>query len=79
MKGINHTIILLKALRTALVFISAFIIYDFLNELEKIWDLEEGHNETVHFFKKKIIKFVLIFVIDLTLLYFAYFLTGSYI
>ena len=79
MKCINHNIIFLKALRTAIIFGAAFIIYEFLNELEKLWVLEDPNSESAHFLKKKFIKFILVFAIDLTILYLAYFLTGSYI
>jgi hypothetical protein len=79
MKGIDHKIILLKAFRTAIIFGAAFIIYEFLNELEKLWLLEDPNSKTVHYVKKKFIKFILVFLIDLALLYFAYFLTGRYL
>lgn len=77
MKGINHKIILLKAFRTAIIFGAAFIIYEFLNELEKLWILEEPNSKNTNFLKKKYIKFILVFAIDLILLYLAYFFTGT--
>ena len=49
MKGINHKIILLKAFRTAIIFGAAFIIYEFLNELEKLWILEEPNSKNTNF------------------------------
>ena len=77
MKGINHKLILLKGFRTAIIFVAAFIIYEFLNEVEKLWILENPNIKNTNFLKKKYIKFILVFAIDLILLYLAYFLTGT--
>ena len=77
MKGINHKLFILKAFRTAIIFGAAFIVYEFLNELEKLWLLEDPNSKSAHYLKKKFIKFILVFLIDLILLYLTYILTGS--
>ena len=79
MKGINHKLILLKGFRTAIIFVAAFIIYEFLNEVEKLWILENPNIKNTNFLKKKYIKFILVFAIDIIILYLAYFLTGAYL
>jgi hypothetical protein len=71
---INHTRVLLSALRTAIIFISGFIVYDILKEFEYIWNKESPNNKIAHFRKKKIIHFIFIFILDIILLYMAFYL-----
>jgi len=65
----THYRIFLHAVRTAIIFVSGFIIYEFLVKLEKKWNKENPSNSMLHFHKRNSIKFLLIFGIDLVLLY----------
>ena len=75
MKKINHKRIFLLALRTALLFISSFIIYDTFVNLEKYKYFINLKNKLLKLYIKEFIKFVLIFIIDLMILYILFFLT----
>lgn len=69
MKNINHSRIFLSALRTAIIFVAGFIIYEILVRLEKIWNKLNPENTLYHFYTRKSIKFLLILIIDLLILY----------
>ena len=64
----NHFRIFLHALRTGLLIVAGFIIYDILMKLEKTWNTDYS-NKIHNFAKRKIYKFIMIFLIDLMLLY----------
>jgi hypothetical protein len=64
-----HKHIFFHALRTAIIFVAGFIIYDILVKLEKKWNKANPSNSMFHFHKRNSIKFLLIFGIDLVLLY----------
>ncbi len=66
---VNHVRIFTHALRTALLFVAGFLVYEILIRLEKIWNLENPGNELHHFYKRKIYKLLIIFIIDLLILY----------
>jgi len=66
---INHKRIFLHSLRSALLFAAGFIIYDILVRLEKIWNIQNPENEMTNFFTRKVLKFFLILVMDLLILY----------
>lgn len=66
---INHTRMFTHALRTSLLFVASFLIYDILVRLEKIWNQANPENKLYHFYKRKAIKLILIFIIDLLILY----------
>ena len=66
---LNHTRIFTHALRTSLLFVAGFLIYDLLVRLEKIWNQANPENKVYHFYKRKVIKLVSIFIIDLLILY----------
>ncbi len=78
MKYVNHTRMFFTALRTAILFFAGFLVYEILIEIEKIWNLKNPENKQLHFYQKKIYKFLLILVIDLILLYILYFITGEH-
>ena len=61
--------IFLQAFRTAIIFVTGFIIYEFLVKLEKKWNNANPSNSMFHFHKRNSIKFILIFCTDLVLLY----------
>jgi uncharacterized membrane protein YidH (DUF202 family) len=64
-----HKRIFLHAIRTAIIFVSGFIIYEILVKLEKKWNNANPSNSMFHFHKRNSIKFILIFCTDLVLLY----------
>jgi hypothetical protein len=75
---IRHGILFLHAFRTALLFISGFLIYEILLNLEKLWNKYNPKNKLIHFYRRKIYKFILIFSIDLIILYGFAVLFGIY-
>lgn len=66
---IMHHKFFFHALRTALIFIAGFLSYEILKLLENEWNKTHPHNETVHFAKRKIYHFIVIFLTDLLILY----------
>jgi xanthine/uracil/vitamin C permease (AzgA family) len=69
MKKINHNVFFLNALRTSLIFIAGFLSYEILKIIEYEWNkLHPGH-EIFHLSKKKIYLFLIIFIVDLIILY----------
>jgi hypothetical protein len=79
MNKINHLRMFFNALRTAILFFAGFLIYEIILEIEKIWNLKNPENKQLHFYQKKIYKFLLILIIDLILLYMLYFITGEHL
>lgn len=69
MKKIHHTRLFLHALRTALIFVAGFFIYEILIALEKLWNKANPENDLKHFHQRKGIKFIIILIIDLLILY----------
>lgn len=66
---IHHGRLFSHAFRTALLFVSGFLIYEILLNLETLWNKKNPKNNLIHFYKRKSFKFVLIFIIDLLILY----------
>lgn len=66
---INHKRIFTHALRTALLFVAGFLIYEILIRLEKMWNKSNPEHQLYHFYKRKTYKLILIFIIDLLILY----------
>jgi hypothetical protein len=69
MKKINHARIFFHAIRSAILFIAGFLIYEILVELEKLWNEVNPENTLTHFQTRKGIKFIVILVVDLLILY----------
>lgn len=69
MKQINHKKLFVHSLRTALMFLAGFIIYELLLDLEKEWNKINPEHKTYNLHKKRGIKFILILLIDLIILY----------
>ena len=69
---IHHRHIFLKALRTGLLFIIAFIVY------EIAIDLDDPPVHRLKSNRKKMFKFIIILVVDVIILYSLYFATGEY-
>ena len=65
---VNHFRIFLHALRSALVILGGFIAYEILLELEKIWN-KDYPNKQHNYTKAKLYKLIIIFLIDLFILY----------
>lgn len=70
MNKINHLRIFTHALRTALLFVAGFLVYEILIELEKKWNLINSRNKHINFLHTKILKLISLFIIDLLILYF---------
>jgi len=71
-----HKHIFFHSLRTAIIFVAGFIIYDILVKLEKEWNKAHPSRRAYHFSKRNIIKFLMIFIIDMVLLYILYLVFG---
>ena len=59
MKKINHTRLFLHALRTALLFVAGFFIYEILVALEELWNEAVPENSLQHFHQRKGIKLII--------------------
>jgi hypothetical protein len=66
---IRHHEFFLNALRTSLIFIAGFLTYELLKILESKWNKMYPNNEFSHFAHRKVYHFVVIFIIDLLILY----------
>jgi hypothetical protein len=71
---IIHSIFLLNALRTSLIFIAGFLSYEILKRLESEWNIMHPKNEISHFAHRKMYHFLIIFLFDLSILYLIAFL-----
>jgi hypothetical protein len=60
--------IFFEALRTAIIFVSGFIIYELLLDVEKVWNKMHPSHKRYHFYKRNYIKFLIIFLVDLVIL-----------
>jgi 1,4-dihydroxy-2-naphthoate octaprenyltransferase len=69
-----HFHIFLHALRTAIIFVAGFIIYEKLIDLEKEWNKKEPSRRIHNVSKQKSIKFLLVLTIDMILLYILFFI-----
>jgi len=69
MKQNAYLRICFEALRTAIIFVSGFIIYELMLDVEKVWNKFRPSHKKYHFYKKNSIKFILIFLIDLVILF----------
>ncbi len=66
---IIHRKFFLNSLRTSLIFIAGFLTYELLKIIENKWNQTHPNNELSHFAHRKKYHFLLIFIIDLLLLY----------
>ena len=69
MKQINHKKIFANSLRTALIFLAGFIIYELLLEVEREWNKINPEHKNYNLHKKRGLKFFLILLVDLIILY----------
>ena len=70
---VNHLRMFINALRTAIIIISGFIAYEILLGIEKIWNKENPENSTSNLIHRKLYKLIIIFLIDLLLLYLIFY------
>jgi hypothetical protein len=68
---IIHFEYILKSLRTAIIFISGILAYEWLKILENKWNKMYPNNHFSHFARRKIYHFTIIFLLDLFMLYSA--------
>lgn len=66
---IQHHRFFFHALRTSSIFIAGFLSYEILKIVEDEWNKEHPNNETVHFTKRKVYHFIIMFLADLFILY----------
>jgi hypothetical protein len=66
---INHMRLFSHAFRTSLLFVAGFLIYEILSRLEKKWNQANPENKTYNYHKRNIYKLILLFIIDLIILY----------
>jgi hypothetical protein len=66
---IKHCVFFLNSLRTALIFIAGFLTYELLKIVENNWNKTHPNNEFSHFAHRKKYHFIIIFIIDLSILY----------
>ena len=64
-----HLRLFIHALRSALLFVAGFFIYEVTLKLEYKWNSLHPEHKLYNFHKKEGVKFVFIFMIDLILLY----------
>lgn len=69
MAKIEHHAFFLNAFRTALIFIAGFLSYELLRMLETEWNITHPGNELKHFAYRKTYNFIVIFLIDLLIIY----------
>jgi hypothetical protein len=69
--------IFLHSLRTAFLMITGFLIYEILKLIEDEWNKIHPNNELKHLAKRKLLHFILIFIIDLIILLIIAFLIGD--
>ena len=66
---ITHHKFFLDSLRTALIFIAGLLTYEILKMIEYEWNKTHPGNELFHLAKRKTYHFIIIFLVDLILLY----------
>jgi hypothetical protein len=76
---IRHRVFFLHSLRTALIFIAGFLSYELLRVIEAEWNITHPNNKIVHFSQRKIYHFLIIFLIDLLILYIIALLFGVHL
>lgn len=70
----HHGKFFLSALRSALLILGSFILYDLLNEMILIWDEIFLHKKEHHIYYRRIYQYLGVFLIDLVILYFVFYL-----
>ena len=66
---IHHIKFFFHALRSALLVIVGFLIYELLKLIEVKWNKQRPSYKMTHFAKRKTYHFIIIFIADLIILY----------
>ena len=66
---ISYKRIFLNAARSAVLIVLSFVLYELLTALEKDWNSQNPNNELHHSLKRRLYKFMIIFISDLIILY----------
>lgn len=69
MKQIVGKRIFFHCIRTAIIFVAGFIMYDILKKLENDWNKMNPGNKISNFSKRNTLKFIFIFFVDFIILY----------
>lgn len=69
MKQISYKNLFAHAFRTALIFVVGLLIYESILKVEKIWNKEFPNQKIYNFHKRIYLKFILIFLADVAILY----------
>jgi hypothetical protein len=67
--NLTHKKIFLYSLRTALLIVAGFFVYDILKEFENDWNKTHPENKLNNLAQNKIIHFIVMFLIDVIILY----------
>ena len=70
---IPHFRMFLNALRSAIVIVAGFIAHEILVDIESEWNALEENKKMYNFAKSRFYKLIIIFCIDLLLLYMVFF------
>jgi uncharacterized membrane protein YidH (DUF202 family) len=76
---IKHHRFFINAIRTALIFIAGFLSYEILKYLEESWNKTHPNQQVHHFTRRKLYHFIIIFIIDLLILYTIFYLFNEYL
>jgi hypothetical protein len=68
-KKINHLHFFLDSFRTGLVFIAGILSYELLKIIESDWNKMYPNNEFSNLAHRKLFHFLIIFIVDLVMLY----------
>ncbi len=71
---VNHIKIFLSALRSALLILGSFILYDMLKEMTLIWDKLYLHKKEHEINYRKVYQLLGVFFMDLLILYLVYYI-----
>ena len=77
MNKIIHYKILFHSLRTAILVIIGFLVYEILKIFENEWNKTYPNNELKYLGKRKLIHFIIIFIVDIIILSIIAFLLGD--
>jgi hypothetical protein len=71
---VHHSKIFLSALRSALLILGSFILYDLLKDMVEIWDDIFLHKKEHHIYYRRIYQYLGVFILDLIILYLVFYL-----
>ena len=71
---VQHSKLFLAALRSALLILGSFILYEFLKEMVELWDEIFLHKKEHHIYYRRFYQYLGVFLLDLIILYLAFYL-----